>query len=195
MENASDALIMAGEVLIFIIALTICISSFTTLRVGIDNTIDQTETIKFAKDSDLYVNFIQSKEDGATRIVGAETVVSSMYRAIKEDFTMYLKLKAITFDNVKNKLKDSITEKDDEGNVIESYKILYDENNNSIKITIASDANYRSNALLKNGLYDIIKGKEFEEYIGEYQEKTNEAVSSENKQTKRIITYSELEEP
>lgn len=195
MENASDALIMAGEVLIFIIALTICISSFTTLRVGIDNTIDQTETIKFAKDSDLYVNFIQSKEDGATRIVGAETVVSSMYRAIKEDFTMYLKLKDRTFDNVKNKLKDSITEKDDEGNVIESYKILYDENNKSIKITIASDANYRSNALLKNGLYDIIKGKEFEEYIGEYQEKTNEAVSSENKQTKRIITYSELQEP
>lgn len=192
MENASDALIMAGQVLIFIIALTVCISSFTTLRVGIDNTIDQTETIKFAKDSDLYVNFIQSKEDGATRIVGAETVVSSMYRAIKEDFTMYLQLKATTFNNVKNKLKDSITEKDNEGNVIGSYKILYDENNKSIKITIENDANYRANALLKNGLYDIIKGKEFEEYIGEYQEKTNEAVSSENKQTKRIITYSEL---
>ena len=183
MENASDALIMAGEVLIFIIALTVCISSFTTLRVGIDNTIDQTETIKFAKDSDLYVNFIQSKEDGATRIVGAETVVSSMYRAIKEDFTMYLQLNDI--GSVSNKL----------GKKIDNYDIIYNNEKNWMKITIANDANYRANALLKNGLYDIIKGKKFEEYIGEYQEKTNEAVSSENKQTKRIITYSELEEP
>ena len=89
MENVSDALIMAGQVLIFIIALTVCISSFSTLRAGIDSTISQTETIKFAKDSEGYINFIQSRDSGATRIVGAETVVSSMYRAIKEDFTMY----------------------------------------------------------------------------------------------------------
>ena len=58
MENASDALIMAGQVLIFIIALTVCISSFSSIRIGIDNVIDQTDTIKLAKDSDLYINFI-----------------------------------------------------------------------------------------------------------------------------------------
>ena len=32
MENATDALIMAGSVLIFLIALSVCVSSFTTLR-------------------------------------------------------------------------------------------------------------------------------------------------------------------
>ena len=107
MENASDALIMAGQVLILIIALTVCISSFTTLRVGIDSTINQTETIKLAKDSDLYINFIQSRNDGSTRIVGAETVVSSMYRAIKEDFTMYIRLNdSSILTNIQNTLKN-----------------------------------------------------------------------------------------
>ena len=181
MENVSDALIMAGQVLIFIIALTVCISSFTTLRMGIDSTINQTETIKFAKDSDGYINFIQSRDNGSIRIVGAETVVSSMYRAIKEDFIMYLELSDSTFESVYNKI----------GVEIGSYKILYDKTNKRIKVTIANDANYRANALLKNGLYEIIKGKKFEERLGEYQENTNEGVSSENKKTYRIITYKE----
>lgn len=181
MENVSDALIMAGQVLIFIIALTVCISSFSTLRAGIDSTISQTETIKFAKDSEGYINFIQSRDSGATRIVGAETVVSSMYRAIKEDFTMYLKLKDSTFSLVKTRLGDKI----------DNYEIKYNNEEKCLKITIANDANYISNALLKNGLYDLIKEKNFEEHIGEYQEDLSDAVSSENKKVNRIITYIE----
>ena len=39
MENATDALIMAGSVLIFLIALSVCVSSFTTLRTEIDQII------------------------------------------------------------------------------------------------------------------------------------------------------------
>ena len=179
MENASEALIMAGQVLIFIIALSVCISSFSTLRVGIDNVINQTETIQFAKDTDGYINFIESKNDDATRIVGAETVISSMYRAIKEDFTMYLKLQEGTFNGIKTVL----------GKNIDNYEVKYNDYEKSIKITISNDANYRSNALLKKGLYEKIKDKKFKEFLGEYQEKTNDGVSSENKQTKRIITY------
>lgn len=190
MENVSDALIMAGQVLIFIIALTVCISSFTTLREGIDSTIDQTEVIKFAKNSEGYINFIQSRDDGATRIVGAETVVSSMYRAIKEDFIMYLKLSK-TFDSVKRNIGDTVIEKDEDGIEIIRYKILYDNTNKLVKITIANDANYRANSLLKNGLYDIIKGKSFAEHLGEYQEELSSGVSTENKKTFRIITYIE----
>lgn len=37
MENASDALIMAGQILIFLVALTLCISSFSDLRTNIQN--------------------------------------------------------------------------------------------------------------------------------------------------------------
>ena len=182
MENASEALIMAGQVLIFIIALSLCKSSFSTLRAGIDSTISQTETVQFAKDTEGYINFIESRNNDATRIVGAETVISSMYRAIKEDFTMYLKLKEDTFSGVKTVL----------GKNIDNHEIKYNDDEKSIKITISNDANYRPHTLLKNGLYEKIKNKEFKEFLGEYQEKTNDGVSSENKQTKRIITYEEM---
>ena len=91
MENATDALIMAGSVLIFLIALSVCVSSFTTLRAGIDRIVDQTETVDMAQNSVEYINYIS--RSNAIRVVGAETVVSSMYRAKKENYVIYIVLK------------------------------------------------------------------------------------------------------
>lgn len=179
MENVSDALIMAGQVLIFIVALTVCMSSFSTLRIGIDNIISQTETIEFAKDDDVYINLIESRDEGATRIVGAETVIASMYRSIKENYTMYILFtKASTFNEVKNL-----------GNKIANYEVKFiDEPTiKGIKITIGNDANFIPDTLARNGLYSIIKNEEFYEYLGEYQDNT--LASRENKLTNRIITY------
>lgn len=178
MENVSDALIMAGQVLIFLIALTLCISSFTTLRVGIDGMLSETETIKLSKDSDLYINYVQSRDEGATRIVGAETVVSSMYRAIKEDFTMYIEFK--NSDLLNNLATDLPIE-----------LVRSKDNLNRLKITISNNANYRSHSILANGFYKRIKDLKFKEYLGEYQENADPGVSSENKLVKRIITYVE----
>ena len=56
MENAVDALIMAGQVLMFIVALSVCMSSFSTLRTEIDEILGSTDTIRFAKDGDWYNN-------------------------------------------------------------------------------------------------------------------------------------------
>ena len=189
MENASEALLMAGQVLIFILALTLCISSFTTVRVGIDRIMDETETIKLAKSSDLYINYVQSRDKGATRIVGAETVVSSMYRAIKEDFTMYIQFKDNDIlDDVQNTLDALRT--DSAGNEISGIKLIRDDKHKSrLKVTIGSDANFRSNSILANGLYEKIKNLKFEEYIGEYQDNPSSGVNSENKLVRRIITY------
>lgn len=196
MENASDALIMAGQVLIFIIALTVCISSFTTIRVSIDNVIDQTEIINLAQDtsSDNYINFIKSRNNGSVRTVGAETVVSSMYRAIKENYVLYIKLdqsKALPVGLVDDPGLNS-----DNDNPL---KIIYanndlningnsiSRNDKIIKVTIASDATQRSNSSLANGLYDIIKEEKFSEYLGEWQ--NDSAANSEDKVVNRIITY------
>lgn len=193
MENATDALIMAGQVLIFIIALTVCISSFTTIRVSIDSMMGQTETINLAKDtSDTYINYLKSRDEGSTRIVGAETVVSSMYRAIKENYVLYIKLNkslpASLVDDPKLPLDN-----DNPLKIIYANKDL-NINGNSIskddkiiKVTIASDATQRSNASLANGLYDIIKGEKFSEYLGEWQ--NDSVANSEDKTTNRIITY------
>ncbi len=194
MENASDALIMAGQVLVFIIALTVCISSFSTLRIGIDSVINQTDTIRFAKESDLYINYIQSRDNKSTRIVGAETVVSSLYRSIKEDYTLYLVLKD-SFDIVISKI-DYYNSQIRNGSSEEQNRfseILYKEIDNKlcIKFKIGGDANAIPDTILKLGLYDELKERSFYEFIGEYQENTDQAVSSENKLVKRVITYEE----
>ena len=98
MENASEALVMAGDILIFIIALTVCISSFTTVRTEVDRIIGQNEEIRMAKDGDTYINFIESKKSSSARAVESETVVSSIYRAIKENYVIYIKFK----DDIRN---------------------------------------------------------------------------------------------
>ena len=67
MENASDALIMAGQILIFIIALTVCISSFSILRKSVDSIIGETETVKFAKGEKGYLNYIEADNNKAIR--------------------------------------------------------------------------------------------------------------------------------
>jgi len=197
MENASEALIMAGQALIFIIALTVCISSFTTIRVSIDNVVDQTETINLAKDtsSTTYINFINSRNNASIRTVGAETVVSSMYRAIKENYVLYIKL--VNFNSLPLSLVDDSnipTDNDNPLKIIHAKKDLYigsakkiAKGDKIIKVTIASDATQRSNASLANGLYDIIKGENFLEYLGEWQ--NDSVANAEDKTVNRIITY------
>ena len=80
MENASDALIMAGQILIFIVALTVCLSSFTNVRAEVNRIVGENEEIRFAKDGETYVNFIESKKGSANRVVEADTIVTSLYR-------------------------------------------------------------------------------------------------------------------
>lgn len=191
MEDAARALLMAGNVLIFIIALTVCISSFSTLRAGIDNIIDQTETVQMAKTADdkEYINFIQSRENGAIRTVGSETVVSSMYRSIKEDYVIYIKINdtargAITTTAINwYDAKETLKVKDINGN----EKTVINPGDKIIKVTIGNGANQEINAILKVQLYDQIRDFSFYEYLGEY--KANTDGNEDNKKIYRVITY------
>lgn len=203
MENASDALIMAGEMLIFIVALTVCISSFTKVRVEIDKIVGQKETVQMAKNGDEYINYIKSKETKSIRVVGAETLLPSMYRAIKENYVIYIKLNAYDDDYIKNSgivltkaTKDvSIITRNSDGTTSSSTVI----NNGDyiIKITIGSktaEINQNVNAILKDNnknFFNYIKGKIFYEYLGEYQDWAETGVSSEDRAIHRIITYVE----
>lgn len=188
MENASEALIMAGQVLIFIIALTICISSFTTTRAGIDNMMNQSETIKLAKNSDEYINYMQIRDNGSTRVVGAETVVSSMYRAIKENYVIYIKLNdyGSIFEGDSKSAVDEYTASKDV--YIEGVASpIISEGDTIIKVTIGNGTNQEINEKLKAKFYTQIKDLQFNEYLGEYQNNSN--VNSEDKMTYRVITY------
>lgn len=192
MENASDALIMATNVLLFVIALTVCISSFSMLRQGVDNIIGETEVIKLASNSDTYINYIDSRNNSSIRKVGAETVVSSMVRSIKENYVVYIKLRdygtIFQGDNAVNKsiaTKD-ITIKQLNGT---NEKTIITKGDSLIKITIGSNSNQEINAKLKNKLYDFLKDKQYYEYLGEYVNDTE--VNIEEKMVYRVITYIE----
>lgn len=198
MDNASDALIMAGSVLIFIIALTVCISSFTTLRVGIDDIVGQTETVEMAKNDKGYINYIDSKNAGAVRVVGSETVVSSMYRALKENYVIYIVASENDYTDWQSGIIDKIEKKDIEYDLkvetVEGTKTIKQpgKNEHIIKVTIGNEfSNTYINSKLSEGFYEKIKDKNFYEYLGEYQNNSNSATTSENKQTKRVITYIE----
>lgn len=184
MENATDALIMAGSVLIFLIALSVCVSSFTTLRTEIDQIIEQTETVDMAQKNGEYVNYIK-KSDDAIRVVGSETVVSSMYRAKKENYVIYIVLKNSLWKSKEFEKIGMIVNIPDIKKSADN--IIINKSVNVIKLIGSYDFDYILNKL---NLYDSIKDKKFEEYLGVYQDNTD--ATEENKITYRIITYVEI---
>jgi len=82
MENASDALMMAFGVLIFVIALTVAITSFNQVKAISD-------VVLYSKDETNYYDY-----QGATgrasqnRIVGLETIIPTLYKYYKENYTV-----------------------------------------------------------------------------------------------------------
>ena len=203
MENASDALIMAGEMLIFIVALTVCISSFTKVRVEIDKIVGQKETVQMAKNEENqeYVNYIKSKKNNSIRVVGAETLLPSLYRAIKENYVIYIKLaQSYGEDELKEygivmTTADKTITVTDPMNESERKNII-ENGDKLIKVTIGSKTakinQDISNILSKDDAKfykEFIKGKKFYEYLGEYQDWAEPGVSSEDRTVHRIITY------
>lgn len=191
MENAVEALYMAGAALIFLLALSVSITSFSNLREGVDNISHHTETIQLATDDEgNYINYISSQNSTAIRQVGAETVVSAMYRSSKENYTIYIKLNPnrvskgdlenieVNVSNAGNNLND----KDGNGIIAKG--------DNIVKITIGSDSNQDVHHILEKGFYKLIKDCKFQEYLGVYQD--NFVVSEENKITYRSITFVEI---
>lgn len=195
MENAAEALMMAGSVLIFIIALTVTMSSFTTLRAGIDDLLDQAETIELAKDSEGYINYMESESEGSIRKVGIETIVPTISRAMKENYVVYIKLNNIndvTYQqpSYENGVFVTVATENVSINIDGTNQTIVSIGDKLIKVTIGYDTNQDINSKLRDELYDKIKDKTFYEYLGEYQE-NNLSVPDAEKVRHRIITYVE----
>lgn len=77
MENAVDALKIAFGMLVFVIALTLAFMVFSQAT--------QTSTkMLFASDKTNYYTYSNEADNPAGRIVGADVVISSLYRYYKE---------------------------------------------------------------------------------------------------------------
>lgn len=212
MENAAEALKMAGAVLIFVLAISIIIFAFGQVRQTSDTILNykdrETEYI-----SDELNHYYQTTT--TERTVGLETVIPSIFRAYieeykivfegldeplfesKEDdgeyiprYTLDLALKpSLTGDEGKKAFLSGILYRDFDNEVIKAQKsqgYLTDER----AFEQAFGVNIEGYPSLYEQLQDeIANDKKITEYLGVYYKEDNPNKAEVNIQKKRIITY------
>ncbi len=209
MENAVEALKMAGAVLLFIIGLSVAILAFTISRQGIDAVLKYSdrEALRIKNDSRFYY----LKSDDTQRYVGTETIIPTIYRAYKENFkivfefddTYYLYEKKIGLTGTE-KIYTLDLEKENHGQDLEVREfldvILYRKYSST---TNASEycTNKKIHSLPTKSLYEYITdkitaGKKIQEKLGTFYIEDLSSASEEsnlkdafNKNEKRVITY------
>ena len=204
MENAADALKMAGAVLLFVLAVSVAIVSFGQARETADTILDYKDRETVYIDGNLYY-----KTTGTERTVGLETVIPTIYRAYLENYK-------VVFEGLDSPI---YTMKLSNGNEIKKYtldletKISSDSNQNIYNVALANDEQKSEflcgilyNDFTKSGslinfekkynvdlpnrsLINRLKGRTITEYLGVYYQNDNEDVPDVNKTEKRIITY------
>lgn len=176
MENGVEALKIASSVLIFVLAITITISVFTSASQALNRIFAMQDEDEYVKDADgNYMNFIKIAEKG-TREVGVETIVPSMYRAYKENYAIY-------FYN-SDGTKFILDENNPEVNYIDLEKEVHTSSEAAIE--------HINTLLFENGLYETLKQGTFIEKLGEYymNDIWGETQTAEvNKVKKRLIVY------
>lgn len=88
MENVADALKMAAAVLAFVLALSISINAFGEARQSSQIILDSRD-----REYDYDYTYVENIES-TQRIVSAETIIPSIYRAYKENYKIVFKDKS-----------------------------------------------------------------------------------------------------
>ena len=198
MENAAEALKMAFGYLMFVLALSISISSFSQAR----ETIDAIITIK---DRETEYTYVEAQDK---KIVGVETIVPTMYKAYKENFRIiFLQYTDTTktetkpfplyysVDKYNSSLKTEINYIDLEQEVFADAQEAIDHLNIILgKKPSNTTDKYYNQFIYEDGLYDELQNKKFEEIHGEYYLEDSQAgyetdAIEANKTKKRVITY------
>lgn len=194
MENAADALQMAAFVLIFVLALSISINAFGEVRQTAQMILDN-------RDRGGYIYTYITGNGNTKRIVRAETIIPSMYKAYKENYKIVFK--NINAPLYKKLIASNSTETKDMYSIDLEQEVLGtdQQKENFIKILLYGytdpiDAKIFKDAgltLKPSGIYnDIIKNQAFEESLGIYYQEDLQGTSNEpeaNKTLKRVITY------
>lgn len=206
MENAADALKMAAAVLIFVLALSISINSFSEVR-------QTSQTILNYRDREYETTYVE--DNGSTeRLVGAETIIPSIYKIYQENYKIIFNINSIGY-----LYKKKITEGEKKGqdkkiNYIDLQKevlgnesqkqrfiqaILYGVNSFEGKSDVVKEfKNLGIEFNNPNGIFEIIKNKKYKESLGVYYQEEVDSdsasnISENNKTKKRVITYSDIE--
>lgn len=190
MENAVEALKIAFGVMMFVLALTLSISSLSKANSAV-------EAIVSLNDRESEYIYVKPSED-LTRIVGVESIVPAMYRAYQESFEIYF-YKAngdpliiyYETDFSGNRKKDeygaeigiNYIDGEQQGKEEHLNRILGNPNNVEDKYKNQLNADY------DNGLYAFLTNNKFKEELGEYYLNDSENTPDANKTKKRVITY------
>ena len=81
MENSIDALKMAFAILVFVLALTIAVTMFSQLN-------QVSKLVVSSSDITKYYEYEIATNEEQTRIVGLETIIPTLYKYYKENYTV-----------------------------------------------------------------------------------------------------------
>lgn len=199
MENVAEALKIAFAVMMFIIALTLSISSFSQATSAVN-------AITTARDRESNYTYVVPTED-LTRTVGIETVVSTMYRAYEENIEIYffeedgspislykvtgtdgtlIDVSCIDLANSADRgYKEVFASKEaarEHLDIILGGSKVLNEKSQEVK------DKYENKLYYNEGLYKEFKEAEFTEEFGEYLQGSENA----NSLTKRVVTYTRI---
>ena len=203
MENAVDALKMAGAVLLFVLAISVAIVSFGQARETADTILDYKDRETVYIDGNLYYQATETE-----RTVGLETIIPTIYRAYIENYKIVFEglnepiytLKLSGDTKIAKYTIDLETKTTTDGIQINNVALANDEQKSEFLCGIlykdfsksGSEENFKKKYnvdLPTNSLINRLKGTKITEYLGVYYQNDNENVPDLNKTEKRIITY------
>lgn len=203
MENAADALKMAGAVLLFVLAISVAIVSFGQARETADTILDYKDRETVYIDGNLYY-----RATGTERTVGLETIIPTIYRAYIENYKIVFEgldepiytLKLSGGQTITKYTIDLETKKTADGVEINNVALANDEQKSEFLCGILYNDFTKSGSLINfekkynvdlpnRSLINRLKGRTITEYLGVYYQNDNEDVPDVNKTEKRIITY------
>lgn len=217
MENAAEALRMAGGVLIFVLALTISINAFSNVRQNVD-------TLVLYGDREFLSSYVEQNK-GTKRIVGADSIVPTIYRAYKENIKIDFKFleeltgeetalytkntvddhnKRITYIDLSKeihgdeKIKDFFIRKilyGDSTTVSKSGQAMYTKEEENNYLSKINNITFNHIGLYQRLTSGDLRKETYEESLGVYflgEEKGTADKSTINKTEKKVITYSRV---
>ena len=154
MENAVDALKMAFAVFVFVMALSLAIYMFSEARTTAD-------AVLYGSDSTRFMDYEEAVIGGEDRIVGLETIIPTLYKYYKENYTVIFRDNSGYMELYKTK-----TDKNQWSNYVNKYYTLnddmricsfdVDEETRRREPWTGSQENYKKNldAFLSGGIFE-----------------------------------------
>lgn len=196
MENAAEALKMAGAVMLFVLALSIILFSFGQVRESADTILNYRDRETAYINANYYY-----EQKGTERYVNLETIIPAVFRAYLENYKIVfdgLDYPIYKITNRNGDEKEKYTLDLETNQNLEYNNVVPANNEQKIKLLKAIFYGKYDNETLSElgisltncrSLYDQLKGKKIKEYLGVYYQNDSEDVPDVNKIKKRIITY------